>query len=225
MPGEGPESGKSWSSGVTKPLSGGGRSRPPKELRLPTPGMVKPKPHTRRRQWVVYQHKLFRTMTFNAVPFEAPSQDFIEEGSTEIWEYINPNHDAHPMHVHLVNFQVLDRQPSMRPLTRPITTNGFTVAANRSGRPAGAGDHFTGPPVPPDPDEARSSKDTFKSYPETVTRIIIQEFTPPTATIASIPGSGTKLPATYIHHCHILEHEDDDLMRPWTIVGHGGHGH
>ncbi|MFD5394131.1 multicopper oxidase domain-containing protein [Streptomyces sp. NPDC127097] len=50
-------------------------------------------------------------MTFNAVPFMEPSQDFITAGSTEIWEYINPNHDAHPMHVHLVNFQVLNRQP------------------------------------------------------------------------------------------------------------------
>ncbi|MFJ9033682.1 hypothetical protein ACIRQP_35320 [Streptomyces sp. NPDC102274] len=37
-------------------------------------------------------------------------------------------------------------------------------------------------------------------------------------TIASIPGSGTELPATYIQHCHILEHEDNDLMRPRTIV-------
>ncbi|WP_344571207.1 hypothetical protein [Streptomyces caniferus] len=32
------------------------------------------------------------------------------------------------------------------------------------------------------------------------------------------------LPATYVHHCHLLEHEDDVLMRPWTIVGHGDHG-
>ncbi|KPI08420.1 MULTISPECIES: hypothetical protein [Streptomyces] len=54
--------------------------------------------------------------------------------------------------------------------------------------------------------------------------------------IASIANSGAELPATYIHHCHLLEHEDDDLMRPWTIVGRdgdhhdsghrgGGHGH
>ncbi|WP_208545386.1 hypothetical protein [Streptomyces sp. Tu 2975] len=85
--------------------------------------------------------------------------------------------------------------------------------------------HLTGPPIPPDPDEARSYKDTVKSYPETVTRIITQEFSPPTGTIASIPDSGTELPATYIHHCHILEHEDDDLMRPWTIVGHDGGDH
>ncbi|MEU3299149.1 hypothetical protein ABZ729_04865 [Streptomyces sp. NPDC006678] len=58
-----------------------------------------------------------------------------------------------------------------------------------------------------------------------MTRIVIPEIHPPTGTIASIPGSGAELPATYIHHCHILEHEDDDLMRPWTIVGDDGdHG-
>lgn len=110
MPGEGPEIREIMEFRVTKP-GGTDTTRPPKELRLPTVAPVKPKPHTRRRQWVTYQHKLFRTMTFNAMPFEAPSQDFIEEGSSEIWEYINPNHDAHPMHVHLVNFQVRDRQP------------------------------------------------------------------------------------------------------------------
>lgn len=59
--------------------------------------------------------------------------------------------------------------------------------------------------IPADPDEARSDKDTF----------------PPTGSIAGIPGSGAEFPAWYIHHCHILEHEDDDLMRPWTIVKDG----
>jgi spore coat protein A len=78
--------------------------------------------------------------------------------------------------------------------------------------------YLTGPPIPPDPDEAGANKDTVKAYSEMVTRIIIQEFKPPTETIASIPNSGTKFPATYVHHCHIFEHEDDDLMRPWTIV-------
>ena len=51
-----------------------------------------------------------------------------------------------------------------------------------------------------------------------VTRIIINEFNPPTQPIANIPGSGAEMPAQYVQHCHILEHEDDDLMRPFTIV-------
>jgi spore coat protein A len=215
--GDGPEISEIMQFQVTRPLSGADRTTPPKKLRLPAVVPIKPKPHTRRREWVVYQHSLFGTMTFNAVPFVAPSQDFIKAGSTEIWEYINPNHDAHPMHVHLVSFQVWNRQPldaagyqadyekwlkgGRKPVDKPVLAR-----------------YLTGPPIPPDPDEAGSNKDTVKAYSEMVTRIIIQEFKPPTDTIASIPNSGTKFPATYVHHCHILEHEDDDLMRPWTII-------
>ncbi|WP_234021037.1 multicopper oxidase family protein [Streptomyces sp. 142MFCol3.1] len=206
---------------VRKPLSGSrDGSTPPEKLKLQSVPAIKPKPHTRRRQWVVYQKELFRTMTFNAVPYMEPSQDFIKEGSTEIWEYINPNHDAHPMHVHLVNFQVLDRQPFDAAAYQKDYDKWIDGGRKAEDHPAVA-DYFTGPPIPPDPDEALSYKDTVKAPAQMVTRIIIQEFVPPRDEIASIPGSGAELPATYIHHCHLLEHEDDDLMRPWTIVPAG----
>ncbi|MER5661120.1 multicopper oxidase domain-containing protein [Streptomyces mirabilis] len=181
----------------------------------------------------MYQHELFRTMTFNAVPYMEPSQDFVKEGSTEIWEYINPNHDAHPMHVHLVNFQVLNRQPIDAAAYQTDYDKWIYGGRKPKDHPVLA-NYFTGPPIPPDPDETLSYKDTVKAPAQMVTRIIIQEFIPPKDDIASIPNSGAELPATYIHHCHLLEHEDDDLMRPWTIVGpdgdhhdsgHGGGGH
>ena len=156
-------------------------------------------------------------MTFNAVPFAAPAQDFIKAGSTEIWEYINYNHDAHPMHVHLVSFQVLNRQPLDAYGYQTDYEKWLKGGRKRADKPVLAR-YLTGPPVPPDPDEAVSHKDTVKAYSEMVTRIIINEFDPPTRLVANIPGSGTEFPATYIHHCHIFEHEDDDLMRPWTIV-------
>ncbi|MFF1495652.1 multicopper oxidase family protein [Streptomyces sp. NPDC058304] len=218
MPGQGPQISEIMQFRVTKRLSGGpDRSTPPKDLKLPTAEPIVPKPDTRRRQWVVYQHKLFSTMTFNAVPFMEPSQDFIKAGSTEIWEYINPNHDAHPMHVHLVNFQVLNRQPIDAAAYQADYEKWIDGGRKPEDIPV-LEKYFTGPAIPPDPDEALSEKDTVKSYPETVTRIICREFSPPTETIASIPDSGTEFPATYVHHCHLLEHEDDDLMRPWTIV-------
>ncbi|MEU4219572.1 multicopper oxidase domain-containing protein [Actinoplanes sp. NPDC026623] len=216
--GGGPEISEVMRFRVTRRLTGGAdETTPPRMLDLPAVAPIEPKPDTPRREWVLYQHKLFSTMTFNAVPFMEPSQDFIRAGSGEIWEYVNPNHDAHPMHVHLVNFQVLNRQP--------IDAAGYQAAYEKwldggrrpRDRPEVA-KFLTGPPIPPDPDEAHSNKDTVKSYPETVTRIVVQEFSPPMGEIAGIPGSGTELPATYVHHCHILEHEDDDLMRPWTIV-------
>ncbi|WP_328923763.1 multicopper oxidase domain-containing protein [Streptomyces sp. NBC_00190] len=225
MPGMGPVISEIMQFQVTKPLSGGAdKTTPPKKLQLPAVPPIEPEPDTRRREWVTYQHKLFGTMTFNAVPFMEPSQDFIKAGSSEIWEYINPNHDAHPMHVHLINFQVLNRQPIDAAAYQADYEEWLDGGRKPEGRPVLA-NYLTGPPIPPDPDEARSYKDTFKSYPETVTRIITQAFSPPTATIASIPGSGTEFPATYVHHCHLLEHEDDDLMRPWTIVDHDGDEH
>ncbi|MBO2463335.1 multicopper oxidase family protein [Actinomadura violacea] len=216
--GGGPEISEIMQFRVTEQLTGGGDpTTPPKELALPPVELVRPKPGTRRREWVVYQKGIFESMTFNGLPFMAPSEDFVKAGSSEIWEYINPNHDAHPMHVHLVNFQVLNRQPIDATAYQAAFQKWLDGGRRPADRPV-LDRYVTGPPSPPDPDEAHSWKDTVRVYPESVTRIIIDEFDPPTARIASIPASGAELPATYVHHCHILEHEDDDLMRPWTIV-------
>ncbi len=224
IPSGGPEITEIMQFEVTKRLSGGGdRSTPPDRLRLPAVAPIEPTRHTRRRRWVIYQHALYATMTLNAVPFMEPSEDFVKAGSTEIWEYVNPNHDAHPMHVHLVNFQVLNRQPIDAAGCQAQYDKWVHGGRRKEDFPELA-DYFTGPPVPPDPDEAGSGKDVVKAYPEMVTRIIMADIYPPTGDIASIPGSGAEFPATYIHHCHLLEHEDDDLMRPWTIVANK-HGH
>jgi spore coat protein A len=222
--GDGPEISEVMQFKVTKRLSkGGDKTTPPKKLKPPAVPRIKPKRQTRRRQWVVYQQEIFETLTFNAIPFALPSQDFVKAGSTEIWEFINPHIDAHPMHVHLVWFEVLNRQPF--DATAYQTDYEKWLKAGR--KPADKlvlARYLTGPPVPPDPDEAGSRKDVVKAYPAMVTRIIINQFDPPTETIANIPGSGTKFPATYMQHCHIFEHEDDDLMRPWTIVRDRGVG-
>jgi FtsP/CotA-like multicopper oxidase with cupredoxin domain len=215
--GTGPDIAEIMQFRVTKRSAGADNTTSPNDLKPPAVKPIKRSRRTRRREWVVYQHSLFSTMTFNAVPFVAPSQDFVKAGSTEIWEYINPNHDAHPMHVHLVSFQVLNRQPLDAAGYQDQYEKWLTGGRKQADKPVLAR-YLTGPPVPPDPDEAQSNKDTVKAYSEMVTRIIINEFNPPTGRIASIPNSGTKLPATYVTHCHILEHEDDDLMRPFTIV-------
>ncbi|WP_225846181.1 multicopper oxidase family protein [Streptomyces sp. HPF1205] len=220
--GDGPEISDVMRFRVTRPLSGGGdTTTPPRKLKPPAVAPASPAPGTFRREWVVYQHKLPGTMTFNAVPFAAPSEDFVTSGATEIWEYVNLNRDAHPMHVHLVDFQVLDRQPFDAAGYRADYEKWLDGGRRPQDRPVLA-NHLTGPPIPPEPDEALSRKDTVKAYPETVTRIVVPEFSPPTGTIASLPGSGTEFPATYVHHCHLLEHEDNDLMRPWTIVAPAG---
>lgn len=104
---------------------------------------------------------------------------------TEIWRIINSAGATHPIHIHLIQFQILDRIPFD---TQSYTANGLL--------------QFTGPPQPPLANE-RGWKDTVQSPPGFVTRVIMR-FGPFTG--------------RYVFHCHILEHEDYDMMRPFEVV-------
>jgi len=115
--------------------------------------------------------------------------------SIEIWQLVNTTGDAHPIHVHLVQFQVLDR--------RPFDVDQFQSAGRLV---------FTGPPVPPAPNERPAWKDTVTTLPGTVTRIIQRFILPDGAQVTS----GQRL--RYVWHCHILEHEDNEMMRPFEVV-------
>jgi FtsP/CotA-like multicopper oxidase with cupredoxin domain len=105
-------------------------------------------------------------------------------GDTEVWEFYNFTADAHPMHVHEVVFEVVDRQ---------------ALVTNEEGE--------TEPPVrfaeDPRPPEAWESglKDTVIAYPGEVTRIKAKFDTP----------------GQFVWHCHIVEHEDNEMMRPYRI--------
>jgi spore coat protein A len=120
----------------------------------------------------------------NGVMWDDPITEKPLLGSIEIWNIINSGLGIHPIHVHLVQFQILNRQP-------------FDVAVYNSTNEL----VFTGPPVPPDPNE-NGWKDTVRANPGFVTRIIMK--------FADYPG-------LYVWHCHILEHEDYDMMRPIKV--------
>jgi spore coat protein A len=100
--------------------------------------------------------------------------------STEIWRFINPSGITHPMHMHLVMFQVLDRTP-------------FTMVADSL---------VEGTPQPPHPTE-RGWKDTVPVNPGEIVRVI--------ATFEDYLGK-------FAYHCHILEHEDHEMMRQFEVV-------
>jgi FtsP/CotA-like multicopper oxidase with cupredoxin domain len=100
-------------------------------------------------------------------------------GDTEIWEFKNTFGLMHPMHVHLVLFQVLNRQA--------IDDNGVPF----------------GPIFPPEPLELNAWKDTVKSLPDTVTRVIMR-----------FDDYLGKFP----YHCHIIEHEDHEMMRQFQVT-------
>jgi spore coat protein A len=124
-------------------------------------------------------------MTLNKTPWHMPITENPVVNTTEIWELVNLTEDTHPIHLHLVRFQLLDRRPF----------NAFAYQDTGQLR-------FYGPATGPGPDES-GWKDTVRCEQGTVTRIIVP-FEPYTG--------------RYVWHCHILEHEDNEMMRPYEVV-------
>ena len=142
-------------------------------------------------------------LVLNGVDFEATPTETPRVGTTEDWVYINLTGDTHPMHSHLVTFQVVGRTP--------FDAVGFMESfGGPNGVPGGIdpSPYATGPMEPPDPTE-RGFKDTVKVNPGYFTTIRAKYELP----------AGVTAPQTYVYHCHILEHEDNDMMRPFTVVG------
>ena len=106
-------------------------------------------------------------------------------GDTEVWEFYNFTADAHPMHVHEVVFEVVNREklvidPATEEPVQPV--------------------QLTGEVRPPEAWES-GLKDTVTAYPGEVTRI----------------RSKFDHPGQFVWHCHIVEHEDNEMMRPYRI--------
>ena len=124
-------------------------------------------------------------MLLNNTPWHAPITEKPTLGTTEIWELVNLTDDSHPIHLHLVRLQILDRRRFDR----------FEYQAKGTLR-------FTGPAQPPEAHEA-GWKDTIRADPGMVTRIVV-------------PFEGYA--GRYVWHCHILEHEDNEMMRPYEVL-------
>jgi spore coat protein A, manganese oxidase len=105
-------------------------------------------------------------------------------GTTEVWEMYNTTGDAHPMHIHEVVFEVVNRE---------------ALVTNEEGEVASP-IQLDGNIAPPEPWES-GFKDTVIAYPGQVTRVRAQ----------------FKTPGQFVWHCHIVEHEDNEMMRPYRI--------
>jgi spore coat protein A len=132
------------------------------------------------------------------LPYLSASTENPAAGATEVWQIFNLTGDTHPIHFHLVNVQLLQRQPF-----EGDPSSGFS---------------FTGPPMPPDPNET-GWKETVRMNPGEVTTVIMNFALPklPTAAMQSAvsPRTGGH---EYVWHCHILEHEEHDMMRPLIVL-------
>ncbi len=140
----------------------------------------------------------------------APTTEFPVYGTTEKWSIVNPTADAHPMHWHLVQFQLVSRQPfdDVAYLANWIALNGEPPLNHPTINLGNLTDYFTGPATGPEPDET-GWLDTVTMYPGQITTIRIrysqQDGSPYTFDPTTGPG--------YVWHCHIVDHEDNEMMR------------
>jgi spore coat protein A len=123
--------------------------------------------------------------------------EVIPAGSTEVWEIINLTGDTHPIHFHLVNVQILSRQ-------------AFSTMQYAGGVPS-----YQGQPIAPDLNEL-GWKETVRMNPGQVTRVYMK-FDLPLVPF-TVPASPRTGGSEYVWHCHILEHEEHDMMRPLIVV-------
>lgn len=128
--------------------------------------------------------------------WDDPITEDPKAGSMEIWSFANTTGDVHPIHIHLVRFQVLNRQPFD---VKQYLQSGKLV--------------YAGIPMPPESNERPAWKDTIKTYSGYITRVIARFDLPAGTRVA--PGQEFR----YVWHCHVLEHEDNEMMRPYKIVG------
>jgi FtsP/CotA-like multicopper oxidase with cupredoxin domain len=121
--------------------------------------------------------------------FEDTVNWFVAYGATEVWQFLNLTGDTHPMHVHLVQFQVVRRDR--------YNTEGFDVASGRT--------------VAPVTFEAQGTLDANELGWKDTVRVNPGDLVAITATFEGFTGR-------YMYHCHILEHEDHDMMRPFIVM-------
>ena len=126
-----------------------------------------------------------KAMLLNNAHWDMPVTEDPTLGSTEIWTLLNFTDDSHPIHLHMVRFQILDRR-------------SFEPEAYYHGGKI----QYIGEAIPPAANES-GWKDTVQAHPGMATRII-----------ARFDG----YPGRYVWHCHILEHEDNEMMRPYDVI-------
>ena len=140
----------------------------------------------------------------DGLTFHEPVNIQVPAGDIEDWLMINLSADTHPIHLHLPQFEVISR--------RPFDVGGYQIALDEeraAGRPnPDPAPFYTGGPLPLLTDD-HGFKDTVTANPGVVTRIRSPFDLPPGV-------AGTQ---KYAFHCHILEHEDNDMMRPYEVLG------
>jgi FtsP/CotA-like multicopper oxidase with cupredoxin domain len=146
--------------------------------------------------------------------WSAPISENPVGGSTEEWVIVNPTADTHPIHLHLVQFQLVSRQPFQvkKFQTNWTALNGMAPLMNPT-IPVDPTPYLQGKPQAPAANE-KGWKDTIQMRPGEVTTIRVRF----TAQDGSAYTFDPKTAPGYVWHCHIIDHEDNEMMRPYLVM-------
>jgi FtsP/CotA-like multicopper oxidase with cupredoxin domain len=161
----------------------------------------------------------------DGLKWHAPVTEYPEVGSTEDWVIVNPTADTHPIHLHLVQFQVVSRQrfdaaayiADWEALNAPLSMHGDGMAPYMSEpQDLDLTKYLKGKPRPAAKWE-QGWKDTVQMNPGEVTIIRARWAPISSAIVTEYSFDPTEGPG-YVWHCHILDHEDNEMMRPYMVV-------
>ena len=152
----------------------------------------------------------------NGQKWHAPVSEMPVLGTTENWIIVNPTMDTHPIHLHLTQFQVISRQRADVDSYYEdwVALNGEPPFHHETPQELDVTPYLKGKPKTAEPQE-RGWKDTVQMHPGEVT-IIRVKFAPIDGSPA-YPFDATEGPG-YVWHCHIIDHEDNEMMRPYIVV-------
>jgi FtsP/CotA-like multicopper oxidase with cupredoxin domain len=188
----------------------------------------------------------FTAVQIGAGPTTECFSEVPTEGDTEVWEIVNLTADAHPIHTHLTQVQLINRQVVNANTYNKAYAAAFPAVAGNPLCPGGVycpgygpplaygptassglkygGNpnvqlYLQGPTLPPRTNEA-GWKDTITMLPGQVTRIAVRYA--PTDTAAGAIGTYPFDPSAgghgFVWHCHIIDHEDNEMMRPLMVT-------
>jgi spore coat protein A len=154
-------------------------------------------------------------LNLNGIPFGDASNTFhqtLQHDRVEDWYYVNTTGDTHPMHTHLFRFQVMGRYK----LDVAALVAAFGGPNGVRQLPVSALTPFLKSGLIPFAPEEAGFKDTIKANPDQVTVV---------RAVFALPSSARNRDGTvaggeqrYVHHCHIVEHEDNDMMERFAVV-------
>jgi len=154
----------------------------------------------------------------NGVKWSAAVSELPVLGRAEDWVIVNPTADTHPIHLHLTQFQLVSRQSidTEEYFNEWMDVNGMPPIMNLSTIPTEIDPtpYLEGSPRGPNPQE-QGWKDTIQMNPGEVT--IIRVRYAPNDGSQAYPFDATVGPG-YVWHCHILDHEDNEMMRPILVI-------